>query len=372
MRQFKDGPETNNRNLNQYWIYWARESAAKGYKRSLNMTFPDQDGNVYDDAYNLTMTNRRDSDIKLHQTVNDAIRNSRFNFSTRWCPDSHGYGTKLESDQFHLTRLLSNKFKFNETDSGDKARKGNFVTWVVSNCNKTLGAKQRFDYAQELIQNGLKLDGYGKCFDKEITNLKKADGLQKMLLALSKYKFYLAFENGIHCKDYLSEKFWRNSLEAELVPIVFGTHPQDVKELAPPNSYIHVEDFKGSNGSKDLVDYLNYLNENDTAYMEYHQWRINIKPDLSKPLYGIEEKKDCGTCQLLKEKRKQNYPKRMIRSVCSWWWLNTHDDLCINMTAMPEYFRNIYPPVSMSDNYFEEFRLGFFGRMMRFVRRYLF
>ena len=29
---------------------------------------------------------------------------------------------------------------------------------------------------------------------------------------ISKHKFYLAFENAIHCNDYISEKFWRNGL----------------------------------------------------------------------------------------------------------------------------------------------------------------
>ena len=40
--------------------------------------------------------------------------------------------------------------------------------------------------------------------------------------------------------------------------------------MAPPNSYIHVEDF--ATGA-DLVSYLDYLDKNETAYLEYHQWR---------------------------------------------------------------------------------------------------
>ena len=56
-------------------------------------------------------------------------------------------------------------------------------------------------------------------------------------------KFYLAFENAFHCNDYISEKFWRNGLNEGFVPIVFGPHPDDVKKVAPPNSYIHAETF---------------------------------------------------------------------------------------------------------------------------------
>ena len=43
------------------------------------------------------------------------------------------------------------------------------------------------------------------------------------------FQFYLAFENSMHCNDYVSEKFWRNSLTQFMVPIVYGPHPDDVK-----------------------------------------------------------------------------------------------------------------------------------------------
>ncbi|KAL9982593.1 hypothetical protein ACROYT_G004655 [Oculina patagonica] len=36
-----------------------------------------------------------------------------------------------------------------------------------------------------------------------------------------RHKFYLAFENSL-CVDYITEKYWRNSLERGLVPIVLG------------------------------------------------------------------------------------------------------------------------------------------------------
>ena len=35
------------------------------------------------------------------------------------------------------------------------------TVWVVSNCNRTNGAIVRAQYAESLLQNGLKLDGYG-------------------------------------------------------------------------------------------------------------------------------------------------------------------------------------------------------------------
>jgi hypothetical protein len=63
----------------------------------------------------------------------------------------------------------------------------------------------------------------------------------------------LAFENAYHCTDYISEKFWRNSFSFELVPVIFGPHVDDVRKVAPPNSFIHADEFETAD---DLVKYL--------------------------------------------------------------------------------------------------------------------
>ena len=145
---------------------------------------------------------------------------------------------------------------------------------MVSNCGKTKGAIVRHKYAQRLINKGLKLDGYGECFDNVLVKSPWSTGIFR------KYKFYLAFENSIHCNDYMSEKVWRNSFGQGLVPIIFGTDRRDVKAMAPPNSYIHVENFQYPS---QLVEYLDYLDKNDTAYAEYHQWRL-AEPDADQPI----------------------------------------------------------------------------------------
>ena len=64
------------------------------------------------------------------------------------------------------------------------------------------------------------------------------------------------FSNPHFCNDYISEKFWRNSFGANLVPVVFGPKMDDVLAIAPPNSFIHAEAF---NSPKELVRYLDYL-----------------------------------------------------------------------------------------------------------------
>ena len=47
-----------------------------------------------------------------------------------------------------------------------------------------------------------------------------------------------------------------------------------MKSVAPPNSYIFAEDFENIS---DLVEYIDYLDKNDSAYLEYHDWR-NLYP----------------------------------------------------------------------------------------------
>ena len=120
--------------------------------------------------------------------------------------------------------------------------------------------------------------------------------------------------------------------------------------MAPPNSFIHVEDF-GS--PSELVNYLEYLNHNDTAYLEYHAWRLN-EPDWSLPTYAQpEEKMICGICHELNERKALGYPKRIIKSVSNWWWVNVHDDQCTAGSILPTQITQM-ERVSMSGSYDEK------------------
>ncbi|BHF82407.1 Alpha-(1,3)-fucosyltransferase 7 [Sparganum proliferum] len=58
--------------------------------------------------------------------------------------------------------------------------------------------------------------------------------------------------------------------EYGMVPIVYGASREEFYARAPPNSYIHVDDFKTV---KDLASHLNYLDKNDTAYASYFAWK---------------------------------------------------------------------------------------------------
>ena len=85
---------------------------------------------------------------------------------------------------------------------------------------------------------------------------------------LNNYKFYLSFENSL-CKDYVSDhafEMFKNELL--VIPIVMGG--ANYSKVAPPRSFIDVNDFVST---KQLADYLIYLDENDFEYWQYFWWR---------------------------------------------------------------------------------------------------
>ena len=195
-------------------------------------------------------------------------------------------------------------------------------------------------YARELEELGLKIDKYGKCFNRLVQT-------NQDLKLLRKNKFYLAFETSMHCPDFLSEKFWRNSLEYGLVPIVLGAFPKDVQEMAPLHSFIHVENFDSPG---DLILYLDYLDQNDTAYMQYHAWRKDIPHQIKDPEINTPESTQlCNTCRTIKGLKEKKNPKRTVKSVAYWWWYKMHDYKCIGYKSTPRWMKEIFEPESIVD-----------------------
>ncbi|XP_067944669.1 4-galactosyl-N-acetylglucosaminide 3-alpha-L-fucosyltransferase FUT6-like [Watersipora subatra] len=141
------------------------------------------------------------------------------------------------------------------------AHKTKLVFWIVSNCKP----KKRMQYKKEL-EKYIPVDMIGAC-NKTYGDPCKRD--YRCTLALKKqYKFYLAFENSL-CQEYITEKFWK-ALNEGMVPIVMGAPRNAYERVAPPHSFIHVDDFSSP---KELAAYLLDLNKNNSRYDEYHKWR---------------------------------------------------------------------------------------------------
>ncbi|XP_062398629.1 alpha-(1,3)-fucosyltransferase 7 [Sardina pilchardus] len=90
----------------------------------------------------------------------------------------------------------------------------------------------------------------------------------RLLPTIGRCHFYLAFENSI-AKDYITEKLWRNAFLAGAVPVVLGPPRSNYEEFVPPDSFIHVDDFKSSS---ELASQLKRLAENRTQYELYFKW----------------------------------------------------------------------------------------------------
>ncbi|XP_078485211.1 4-galactosyl-N-acetylglucosaminide 3-alpha-L-fucosyltransferase FUT6 [Ciona intestinalis] len=256
-------PDPKTRRSDQLYVWLCRESPwTTKHKYKLDLT-------KFDNYFNSTMTYKMSSEFS-HPYVE--ILHRETNSKT-------GYVPMLVQD---LNEVLS--------------RKRHLVAWVVSNCIDTVGARKRFKLAQNLINAGLQLHRFGRCFPGSYSPESRNPQMFEML---SQYKFYLAFENTYHCKDYVTEKFWKNAIYSGAVPIVWGPSKETLRRIAPTNSYIHVEDFQSLD---DLVKYINYLDHNDTAYAEYFKWRRGMKYGQTNSdesaLKALEKSQMYGYCSL--------------------------------------------------------------------------
>ncbi|KAI8505029.1 Alpha-(1,3)-fucosyltransferase 7 [Branchiostoma belcheri] len=198
----------------QHWVWFAMECPIVTRLRDLVS---------YSGIFNWTMTYRNDSDVLT------------------------AYGSaSLAYKMLKGMRINPNK----DYTLGKK----HLAVWFVSNCYKYL---PRFAYAKELVKH-IQVDVFGQC--GEVICSKK--DFQCSNHIIKQYKFYLSFES-YKCQEYITEKFWRNAIENEVVPVVFGAPKTDYERYAPPGSFIHVDDFESP---KALADYLTILDKDKERY----------------------------------------------------------------------------------------------------------
>ena len=174
--------------------------------------------------------------------------------------------------------------------------------WLVSNC-KTPGKREK--YVAELEKH-MHIDKYGKCYEGFSVTCPKGTESNRRKCEHSlkqKYKFYMAFEN-TKCPEYVTEKFW-GALHDGLVPVVFGASLQEYTRIAPPNSFIHVDNF---HSAKELANYLLSLDKDDDAYNKYLAWREKYE-------LGRAEDSMCAMCKVLHNK---SYPAK-VHKMSDWY-----------------------------------------------------
>lgn len=172
--------------------------------------------------------------------------------------------------------------------------KTQLVAWVVSNWRHD---SERVRYYQRLRAH-LHVDVYGR-FHRPLPQALMAE-------RLSQYKFYLAFENSLH-PDYITEKLWKNALQAWAVPVVLGPGRRNYEQFLPPDAFIHVDDFPSP---KELAQYLLALDRDHARYLTYFRWRETLRPQSFSWALMF-----CKACRRLQEEvRYQTVP-----SIASWF-----------------------------------------------------
>ena len=87
-----------------------------------------------------------------------------------------------------------------------------------------------------------------------------------------------------------------------------GGRKEDYEAIAPPNSFIHVDDFSSP---KFMADYLLMLNEHDDLYSEYFNWKNTGS--------FVNTKFWCRMCAMLHD---VNKPVTWFDDVEGWWRTN--------------------------------------------------
>uniref|UniRef100_A0A1I7XM65 Fucosyltransferase n=1 Tax=Heterorhabditis bacteriophora TaxID=37862 RepID=A0A1I7XM65_HETBA len=93
-----------------------------------------------------------------------------------------------------------------------------------------------------------------------------------------------------------------------------GAPKKDYELVAPPHSFIHVDDYTPTQ----LAKYLHYLDGNSTAYNEYFAWKAYGKI-LDSYFY-------CRLCAFV-----QTPSKKIYTSIEHWWRRNSNCNNYINV-----------------------------------------
>lgn len=205
----------------QTWFYYSTETP-------LRVVHWNRDVRVADLKYHKMMTYRSDSDIHI----------------------PFGYYQK------RLKPLTD--YEFNERYGRNKTK---LIAWMASNCAQIFWP--RIPIVEQLSRR-LPLDTYGKC--GRLSCLPQRSELCKLML--QQYKFYMTLANS-ECHEYITEKFWDQTLSQGIVPVVYGAPKSDFQKIGPPNSFIHLSDFSSL---KELAGHLKILDTDHESYMKYLDW----------------------------------------------------------------------------------------------------
>uniref|UniRef100_A0A3B3SWE3 Fucosyltransferase n=1 Tax=Paramormyrops kingsleyae TaxID=1676925 RepID=A0A3B3SWE3_9TELE len=175
-----------------------------------------------------------------------------------------------------------------------------FQKWVWMNFESNWNPAHERVKFYNLLKEHINISLFGRV-TKYLTN-------QEYVSTVSSCKFYLSFENSKH-KDYITEKLYK-PLDLGTVPIVLGPPREQYENIVPGDAFIHVDDFLSP---KELASRLHFLDENETEYHRYFEWKRHLKVKYVN--FPIEHA--CRACDYLK-KHSDEYSS--FDNLNQWYW----------------------------------------------------
>ena len=216
--------------------------------------------------------------------VNLSLFNGLFNWTSTYSSESDlpaPYGSYKISHQPSRTPVHNHS----------AIQRPRLAAWFVTNCHTVNGR----ELAIRLLQRHLPVDIYGICGDYRCGS---KDNCFDMLQ--HHYSYYMAMENS-NCREYITEKFWHNSLQQGVVPVVMGAPKSDYLKMAPPNSFIHMSDFKNP---KQLARHLRRTAAQPSTYNRHLAWRSDGSVQSEVMLQPTQSRLWCSLCHALHDSKR--------------------------------------------------------------------
>ncbi|XP_047995295.1 4-galactosyl-N-acetylglucosaminide 3-alpha-L-fucosyltransferase FUT5-like [Leguminivora glycinivorella] len=266
-------PKVVRSNPHQLWIFWIDESPMNNFLVENPPSYEE-----LSNIFNWAMTYRTESDVPIPYG--------------RTLPLSHPktHYLRLESSDHKLTtKILEELVPFWK----DK-RRDVLATILISNC---IAARMRFLIN---LKKHMKIDIYGRCADDPYQISRCPGHYHNDCEILSRYLFYLVLENS-SCRQYISEKSFHHAYGKGAIPIFVGPFLKDCQKLLPPNSFLHIDNFKTP---EHLASEVVAISKNITKLLSYHTWRNHFKVVNEHGFFGTMSSHMCRVCEALNYNKK--------------------------------------------------------------------
>jgi hypothetical protein len=147
-----------------------------------------------------------------------------------------------------------------------------FAISIMSDC----GVSFRNDFLLHLQEylGESRVHRFGDCGNRKLP----PKPIQNAARVISRYKFYLSFENNIQ-DGYVTEKLF-TVLNMQILPVYLGA--MNAPNITVTPSYIRASDYASP---KELAKYLIYLADHADEYAKYHSWRNENAGPVFDPSY---------------------------------------------------------------------------------------